>query len=159
MKKINFLAKLSDEGKLQLVDPSEEIKQSYLKKSESNLISAKILLENNKLEESVSLVYYSMYHMLTALLFKLGIKCENHSASIILLKELFSIDNSNIFFAKKERIDKQYYIDFNISKQEILEAIRIAEDFNKKLLDFISKLDNQKIKEYREKFKILTGKK
>jgi len=160
MKKINFLAKLSDEGKLQLVDPSEEIKQSYLKKSESNLISAKILLENNKLEESVSLVYYSMYHMLTALLFKLGIKCENHSASIILLKELFSIDNSNIFFAKKERIDKQYYIDFNISKQEILEAIRIAEDFNKKLLDFISKLDNQKIKEYREKFKILnTGRK
>ena len=142
MKKISFLAKLFDEGKLQLVNPSEEIKDSYIKKSESNLISAKILLENNKLEESVSLVYYSMYHILTALLFKVGIKCENHSASIILLKELFSIDNSNIFFAKKERIDKQYYIDFNISKQEILEAIRIAEDFNKKLLKFTTKLDN-----------------
>ena len=109
MRKINFLAKLFDEGKLQLVNPSEEIKDSYIKKSESNLISAKILLENNKLEESVSLVYYSMYHMLTALLFKVGIKCENHSASIILLKELFSIDNSGIFFAKKERVDKQYY--------------------------------------------------
>ena len=159
MKKISFLAKLFDEGKLQLVNPSEEIKDSYIKKSESNLISAKILLENNKLEESVSLVYYSMYHMLTALLFKLGIKCENHSASIILLKELFSIDNSGIFFAKEERVDKQYYTDFNITKQEILEAIRIAENFNKRLLDFISKLDNQKIKEYREKFKILNWKK
>lgn len=159
MKKINFLAKLFDEGKLQLVDSSEEIKQSYLKKSESNLISAKILLENNKLEESVSLVYYSMYHMLTALFFKVGIKCENHSASIILLKELFSIDNSNILFAKKERIDKQYYTDFNISKQEILEAIRIAEDFNKRLLDFISKLDNQEVKEYRKKLKMLSWQK
>jgi len=153
------LAKLFDEGKLQLVNPSEEIKDSYIKKSESNLISAKILLENNKLEESVSLVYYSMYHILTALLFKVGIKCENHSASIILLKELFSIDNSGIFFAKEERVDKQYYTDFNITKQEILEAIRIAENFNKRLLDFISKLDNQKIKEYREKFKILNWKK
>ena len=159
MKKISFLAKLFDEGKLQLVNPSEEIKDSYIKKSESNLISAKILLENNKLEESVSLVYYSMYHILTALLFKVGIKCENHSASIILLKELFSIDNSGIFFAKKERVDKQYYTDFNITKQEILEAVKTAEDFNKKLLDFISKLDNQKIKEYREKFKILNWKK
>ena len=159
MKKISFLAKLFDEGKLQLVNPSEEIKDSYIKKSESNLISAKILLENNKLEESVSLVYYSMYHILTALLFKVGIKCENHSASIILLKELFSIDNSGIFFAKEERVDKQYYTDFNITKQEILEAIRIAENFNKRLLDFISKLDNQKIKEYREKFKILKWKK
>ncbi|MBA3064517.1 HEPN domain-containing protein [Candidatus Woesearchaeota archaeon] len=159
MKKISFLVKLFNEGKLQLVDPSEEIKQSYLKKSESNLVSAKILLENNKLEESVSLVYYSMYHILTALLFKAGIKCENHSASIILLKELFSVDNSDIFFAKKERIDKQYYTDFNITNQEILEAIRIAENFNKRLLDFISKLDNQKIKEYREKFKILNWQK
>lgn len=159
MKKINFLAKLFNERKLQLVDPSEEIKQSYLKKSESNLISAKILLENNKLEESVSLVYYSMYHMLTALLFKVGIKCENHSASIILLKELFSIDNSSILFAKRERVDKQYYTDFHITKQEIVEAIKIAEDFNKGLLDFISKLDNQKIEKYREKFKILAGQK
>ncbi len=159
MKKINFLAKLFDERKLQLVDPSEEIKQSYLKKSENNLISAKILLENNKLEESVSLVYYSMYHMLTALLFKTGIKCENHSASIILLNELFSIDNSGIFFAKKERVDKQYYTDFYVTKQEVIEAVKTAEDFNKKLLDFISKLNNQKIKKYREKFKILNGQK
>lgn len=159
MRKINFLAKLFNEKKLQLVDPSEEIKQSYLKKSESNLISAKILLENNKLEESISLVYYSMYHMLTALLFKVGIKCESHSASIILLKELFSIDNSDIFFAKKERVDKQYYTDFYITKEEILEAVKIAEDFNKRLFDFISKLDNHKIKEYREKLKILNGQK
>ena len=159
MRKINFLAKLFDEGKLQLVNPSEEIKDSYIKKSESNIISAKILLENNKLEESVSLVYYSMYHMLTALLFKVGIKCENHSASIILLKELFSIDNSGIFFAKKERVDKQYYTDFYVTKQEVIEGVKTAEDFNKRLLDFISKLNNQKIKEYREKFKMLNEQK
>ncbi len=152
MKKYNFLSKIYKEGKLGLVEPSEDIKNSYIKKSESNIVSAKILLQNNKLEEAVGLIYYSMYHMLTALLFKTGIKSENHSASIILLKKIFEIDNSNINFAKKERVDKQYYTDFTITKKEIIESIEEADDFNKFLFDFISKLDNEKIEDYRARF-------
>lgn len=153
MKKINFLKKIFDEEKLQIINPNEEIKDSYVKKSESNLISAKILLKENRLKESVSLIYYSMYHMLIALLFRTGIKCKNHSASIILLKELFSIDNSDIIFAKKERLDKQYYTSFKIAKKEVIESVKTAENFNKKLFDFISKLNNEEIKEYQEKIK------
>ena len=152
MKKINFLIKLKKERKLGLVEPSEEIKESYLKKSESNLISAKILLENNKLEESVGLAYYSMYYLLAALLFRVGIKSENHSASIILLKELFLFDNKEVSDAKTERIDKQYYVDFVISKEDGKDTIRKAEIFNNKLIDFISKLNNEDITNYREKF-------
>jgi len=153
MKKINFLKKIEKENKLAIVEPSEEIKQSYINKSESNLISAKILLDNNRLEETVSLVYYSMYNLLTALLFKTGIKCENHSASIILLKELFLIDNSEISFAKEERIDKQYYTDFRITKDEVIDLIEIAETFNKKLFDFISKVTNESIEKYKVQLK------
>jgi uncharacterized protein (UPF0332 family) len=153
MKKIIFLAKLYKENKLGLVEPSNEITDSYIKKSESNLVSARILLENNKLEEAVSLAYYSMYHMLTALLFRTGIKCENHSAGIILLKEVFDIDNKDISFAKKERVDKQYYTDFHITKQEVEEAIELAKKFNNHLLDFISRLDNQKTLECRNRLK------
>lgn len=152
MKKISFLSKLHKEGKLKEISPSDVIKDSYAAKSESNLSSAKILLDNGKLEESVSLVYYSMYHMLTALLYKVGIKCENHSASIILLNAIFGIDNKNIFLAKKERIDKQYYTDFEIAKDDIIEDIHIAEEFNRILLDFISRLDNKKIEDYRDIF-------
>jgi len=152
---MNFLIKLKKEGKLELVESSEEIKESYLEKSESNIISAKILLKNNRLEEAISLAYYSMYHILVALLFKTGIKSENHSASIILLKKIFEIDNSDIFFAKKERIDKQYYIDFNITKTDVQDSIQNAENFNKELRDFISKLNNEKIKNYIKKFKKL----
>jgi uncharacterized protein (UPF0332 family) len=157
MKNKDFLIKIFGEGKIELVEPSENIKDSYIEKSESNLISAKILLENNRLEEAMSLSYYSMYHLLTALLFKIGIKCENHSASIILLKELFEIDNTDIFSAKKERIDKRYYTDFKITKQDIIESIGVAESFNKGLINFISKLNNQNIKGYREKLKIILG--
>jgi uncharacterized protein (UPF0332 family) len=152
MKKINFLSRLYREGKLRLVSPNETIKNSYVAKSESNLASAKILLDNQRLEESVSLAYYSMYNMLTAILFQVGIKCENHTASIILLNALFGIDNKSISFAKDERIDKQYYVDFAVTKEDTVELIETAEEFNKNLFDFSSKMNSQKIKDYREQF-------
>lgn len=152
MGKIRFLVKLHVEDKLHLVEPSEAMSDSYLAKSESNIASAKILLDNGKFEESVSLAYYSMYHMLTALLFRTGIKCENHAAAIIVLGAVFGLDNEDISSAKEERIDKQYYADFHIAMDDAEESVRIAEDFNRKLLDFISRLDSQKIKEYRERF-------
>ena len=156
MKKTNFLNRMQREGKLELVEPSEEIKQSYMAKSESNLISAKILLSNNRLEESVGLAYYSMYHMLTALLSKVGVKSENHSISIILLKELFGLENKEIFDSKTERIDKQYYVDFMITKTDVEDTIRKAEVFNGKMVDFMSKLKNEEISVYRKKFANIT---
>ena len=157
MKKINFLNKLVKDKKLELVNTSEEIKESYIKKSFSNLNSAEILLNNNKLEESIALTYYSMYHMLTALLYQIGIKCENHSASIILLKELFNLDNSDISDAKEERIDKQYYTGFHIIKEQVIDAIKNAEVFNDRIYDFISKISEKRINEYRDKFNKLVG--
>jgi uncharacterized protein (UPF0332 family) len=110
------------------------------------------LIDNDKLEEAVSLAYYSMYHSVIALLFKVGIKSENHTGSIMLLIELFGLDNSKIQNAKKERIDKQYYVDFSINKLEVEETIKDAEDFNSKIYDFIEKLTNDKKEEFRERF-------
>ena len=152
MKKISFLNKLYKKEKLKLITPSEDVKDSYIEKVESNLISAKILLDNDRLEEAVSLAYYGMYNSLLALLFKVGIKSENHTCSIILLKEVFAIDNFDILEAKKERIDKQYYTDFHIVKEEVEDAIKKSENFNKILFDFVSKMKNVDIKKYREKF-------
>lgn len=153
MKKVNFLNKIKKERKLELVEPSKEICKSYLEKSNNSIKSAELLLTNKLYENSVSMSYYSMYYMLLALLFNAGIKCENHSASIILLKDIFDIDNSDIYFAKKERVDKQYYVDFNVNKQEVLDLIEKTKEFNRNLFDFISKLSNEQIKNYRNKFK------
>ncbi len=157
MKKSDFFNRLHEEGKLQIIAPSEEIMSSYLKKSDSHLASAKLLLKNDRLEESVSLTYYSMYYILLSLFSRVGIKCENHSAAIILLKELFNIDNSLISYAKKERIDKQYYVDFKIMKEEVEELIQAAEVFNSKILDFIEKLNSEKIEEFRIEMETLLG--
>lgn len=158
MIKLSFLANLRRKKIIGLVEPSEEIKQSYIDKSASNIDSAKILLKNNKLEESVALSYYSMYHYVTALFFKSGIKSENHNATIQMLKDIFGVDNQEISSAKKERLDKQYYVNFKISKEEVLDAIKKAEIFNSMINDFISKLSKDEINKARARFNILTEK-
>lgn len=157
MKKINFLVKLHREDKLELVEPSSEMATSYLDKSDSNLKASRILLAKDHIEESITLAYYSMYNALTALLFRTGIKCENHSAAIILLRELFSIDNSDISFAKKERIDKQYYVDFHVTREEARDLIEKAEAFNAILIDLISRISNEIIERTRVKLRHLAG--
>lgn len=151
--KNTFLVKLHKEKKLMWVEPNEVLKDSYLKKSESNLLSAKILLNNGKLEEAVSLAYYSMYHLLTALLFLVGIKCENHTAGIVLLKEVFDLNNQDLYLAKRERIDKQYYADFSVTNMDVKNIILIAEKFNSQLINFMDSLTFKSAQEYREKFK------
>ena len=151
MKKINFLIKLHKENKLLVVESSNEIKDAYLQRSNESLSSAKALLKIGNLKDSVALAYYSMYHELLALLFRIGVKSENHAASIILLKEGFGIDNSKISKAKSERVDKQYYVDFSVNDAEAKASIKTAEEFIAEMHDFIAKLNEEEIQKYQEK--------
>ncbi len=152
MKKINFILKLINEKKISLIDASDEVSESYNNKSKTSLKAAKILLNQDLLEEVTSMSYYSMYHKANSLLRLIGIKCENHVAVILLLKEIFQIDNREISFAKEERINKQYYTDFSITKQEVKQGILDAEKFIEKLDFFIDSLTEDKKKDYKQKF-------
>ena len=157
--KNTFLNKLKKEGKLELVEPSEEIQTSYTYKSENYLKSSKLLLQNNLYENSISMSYYAMYNLLIALLFKVGIKCENHNGSILLLKLLFS-DNLHeiISNVKKERIDKQYYVTTekdDITKEIAEELLRDVQDFILKIKVMIMNLNNDKIEKTRKNFEKL----
>ena len=118
-----FLNKLKKEEKLELVEPSQDICDSYSEKSSNCFKSAKLLLPNNLYENSIGLSYYAMYNQLLALLFQVGVKCENHSGSILLLKLLFGEKElyKTISEAKKERIDKQYYV--TTEKNELTKEI------------------------------------
>lgn len=150
MRKQGFLNKLHHEGKIQIVEPSFQVQEAYRKKSESYLASAKILFENGRLEETVSMAYYSMYYMVLALLFATGIKCENHSGAIILLENLYGIDNTRIAAAKRERIDKQYYVDFAITVEDVRDSIEETEAFYADLLDYMERLHQGDISRLRE---------
>jgi uncharacterized protein (UPF0332 family) len=155
-----FLNKLKKEEKLELVEPSDEICDSYLGKSANCLKSAKLLLQNNLYENSIGISYYAMYNLFLALLFRVGIKCENHSGSILLLKLLF--EENDLFKlvsnAKKERIDKQYYVTTEkdeITKEIAEELFNNAEEFVLKMKVVIKNLNNDSIDKLREKFKII----
>jgi uncharacterized protein (UPF0332 family) len=155
-----FLNKLKKEKKLELVEPSEDICQSYSDKSADCLKSAKLLLQNNLYENSVTMSYYAMYNQLTAFLFQIGIKCENHAGSILLLKFLFN--NKELFTiisnAKKERIDKQYYVTTKkdeITKEIAVDLLNNAEEFVLKMKVLIKNVNNDYIDEARKKFNII----
>jgi len=158
MKKPSFLNKLKEEGKLELVEPSEEICSSYLGKADNCLKSAKILLQNNLHENSISMSYYTMYDSLTALHFRVGIKCENHAGSIILFNRLFGRTDlfKMISFAKDERIDKQYYVTSALTKQSAQDMFTKAEEFLVQVKLIIRKLGTKEIESIREKLKILS---
>ena len=159
MRKHDFLSRLSEEKKLELVEESEDICKSYLIKSENCFKSAKVLLESELYENSMVNSYYAMYNAVTALLFRCGIKCENHSAALFLLGELLGMATTKIIIeqAKKDRIDQQYYVNHtkdleinaNTAKQMLLEAENIILELRTK----ISKLSSSEIIKVRNKFK------
>ena len=158
MKEIIFLKKLERIRKLELVEPSEEMKYSYLIKAENCLKSSKILFQNELYENSTSEAYYCIYNSLVALLFKIGIKSENHSASIIIFEKLFN--NKELtkiaLWAKEERIDKQYYVEtqqiIKATKESCNEMIIKAGDFLLKMKVIISELNLEEIGKIRKYF-------
>ncbi|MDO8509225.1 MAG: HEPN domain-containing protein [Nanoarchaeota archaeon] len=161
MKKLNFLKKLKQKGVIELVESSEEMKSSYLIKADNCLKSAKILFSSQLYENSTSEAYYCMYNSLLSLLFKIGIKSESHSSSIILFDKLFDDKEmvKIISLAKEERIDKQYYVEtqqiVKVTKESCNEMILKAEDFLVKMKLLISEVSNEKINSARDSFKKL----
>lgn len=153
-----FLSKLHGERKIELVSPSKDIQDAYLIKAQSQLESAQILLENGKLEEPTGHAYFCMYDASIALLFRIGIKSENHGATIILLKEIFGIDNTDISFAKEERIDEQYYLT-ELTAADVKDLIGKAERFKQRIIDFSTRINTDQIENWRKKFKELIGQK
>jgi uncharacterized protein (UPF0332 family) len=102
------------------------------------------------------MAYYAMYNSLIALFFRVGIKCENHSASLILFKKLFNRNDlfKIISFAKKERIDKQYYVTTEdiLTKESAEDMYKKAENFLVQIKLLINELHIENIEKIRKKF-------
>ena len=134
------------------------MKLSYLMKSENCLKSSRILFQSQLYENSISEAYYCMYNSLLSLLFKIGIKSENHSASVILFDKLFNRPDLTkiVSWAKEERIDKQYYVEtqqiIKATKESCNEMILKAEDFLIKMKLLINEINHEKINSAKEDF-------
>jgi len=158
MTRRDFLHSLHHEHRLMLVPPSREISGSYLAKSDSFLESARILREAEHLEEVVSMAYYSMYHAMTALLFRAGIRCENHTGAIMLLDELFGMDITSLDEAKRMRVDTQYYVDRALTLEDVEELIRVAGEFHDLVHDRIDRITMEEIAKVRKVLERMIGK-
>lgn len=161
MKNLGFLSKLKKEGKLEIIECSDEISLSYEKKSVECREMAKLALDNGFFESVAIQSYYSMYNNVLSLFFKCGIKCESHSAAAILLKDFFNQKELYSVFskAKEERIDKQYYTPAyqeNPTNMEMATlSIKMMKDFNPKIIAFKNGLSIKEIKEIREKIDLI----
>ena len=155
MTRQDFLRKLNRKKALQLIKPSPEIRDVYQRKSQSRLESARHLLSIDKFEESTEMAYFSMFHSVMALFFACGIKCENHTVAGWLLADVFDLDNTVLESARKERLDKEYYVPAAPVRPEVESLIRTAESFNGVLTDKIERLTLEDIEDYRIRFKNL----
>ena len=159
MESLNFLNKLGKEGKLEIVESSEQMSLSYEKKGVECREVANLAFNNGYFESAITQSYYSMYNHVLSLFFKCGIKCENHSAAAILLKELFNQKNLSLIFskAKEERIDKQYYITPSqnnpATNESAREMISISMRFNPQITAFKNNLKLEEIKKIRDKIR------
>lgn len=158
MKKSNFLNKLKIEQTLKLVEASEEISKSYIIKSEKCAIVAKLAYNEGIYENAVSEAYYSIYNTVTALFYKCGIKCENHSAAAILILDLCKLEKLHKIFLefKKDRIDNQYYVPIinsePITRDKCDERLKTAQRFNIELRAYMERITLEDIKNIRKSF-------
>lgn len=86
MASINWCVKMKNG--LELVEPSENMSDSYLKMAEESLGIIKKVEESKIWTASAS--YYVMYYCLYSVMMKIGIKCEIHKCSIEFMKRFLS---------------------------------------------------------------------
>ena len=149
-----FLKTLINEKKIILIEYSENLVESYKEKSDNSLKSAEVLNSSTLYENSVSMSYYAMYNITLSLLYKLGIKCENHTGTILLLNDIL-LENElsqQLKTAKEERIDKQYYADYKATKQDSETQLNNAKIFVSKVKSNIINISNTDRESIKQRF-------
>ncbi len=136
---------------LRIVEPNERLSKSYLEQARSSLLRAGKDLDDKDLLWATVAIYYAEYYSLYSFLQKIGVKCENHTCSILAVTFLLGEDNTNtINNHKGKRIDAQYYmkVDQEIKVRMMLqEAKTFVSDFD----ELVSNLSEEDITLYREK--------
>jgi uncharacterized protein (UPF0332 family) len=148
-KKLKWCFRIKDG--LKILEPNERLSKSYLEQAKSSLLRAeKNLLEGDLLWSTVT-VYYAEYYALYSFLQRIGLKCENHTCSIIAVGFLLGENNIKIINEhKNKRIDAQYYMKVD-QESKIKTMLQEAKMFISNFDEIISNLNEKEIKSYRER--------
>jgi uncharacterized protein (UPF0332 family) len=99
------------------VEPNDTLASAYLKKAEDAMEAMHSVASN---DWKISTGYYSLYFSLYAVLTKIGIKSENHTCTIALMRHLigdfFTPDECEMLEkARQARVETQYYVSGDVS--------------------------------------------
>lgn len=148
-KKLKWCFKIKDG--LRIAEPNERLSKSYLEQAKSSLLRAKKDFEDKDLLWATIAIYYAEYYALCSFLQRIGVKCENHSCSILAVGILLGEDKTRTINEHKEkRIDAQYYM--KVDKENKIKAMLTgAQNFISNFDELVSNLSEKEIKEYRNK--------
>ena len=147
-KKLSWCFRLKDG--LRIVEPNGRLSKSYLEQAKSSLLRAEKDLKDKDLLWSTVAIYYAEYYALYSFLQKIGIKCENHVCSILVVTFLLGEDKTKTINQHKDkRIDAQYYMKVD-QEPKIRLMLQEAKIFVSNFDEFVSKLNENEIRFYRE---------
>ena len=110
---------LNQKKGIELVEPSDNLRDAYLVKAEDALDTLKT---SRSRDWQLTTAYYTIYNSIYSLLMKIGIKCEIHSCTIEFtkryLKDHFTPEDFELIDkAFSARIDSQYYVNRQVPDQ------------------------------------------
>jgi len=103
---------------IMLIEPNDNLSSAYLKKAEEAM---EAMHSVSSFDWKISTGYYSLYFSLYSVLMKIGIKSENHTCTIEIMRELlteyFSPDECEMIEkARRARVETQYYVTRSVSE-------------------------------------------
>ena len=148
-KKLKWCFKIKDG--LKIVEPNERLSKSYLEQAKSSLLRANKDFEDKDLLWATVAIYYAEYYALYSFLQRIGVKCENHSCSILAVSILLGKDKTKtINDHKDKRIDAQYYMKVD-QENKVKSMLTEAQNFISEFDELVPNLSDKEIKEYRNK--------
>ena len=145
-KKLAWCFKLKDG--LKMDGPNERLSKSYLEQAKSSLLKAEKDLNDKDLLWATVAIYYAEYYALYSFLQRIGVKCENHSCSILAVTYLLGEEKTKtINLHKDKRIDAQYYMKVG-QEDKIRIMLKEAKSFISSFYEIFSKLSLIHIKIY-----------
>jgi uncharacterized protein (UPF0332 family) len=147
-KKLVWCFKLKDG--LRMTEPNEILSKSYLEHAKSSLLRSEKDLNDKDFLWATVAIYYSEYYSLYSFLQRIGIKCENHSCSILAVTLLLGEEKIRTINSHKDkRLDAQYYMKVE-QEDKIREMLKDAKLFVAQFDEIVSNLNEKEIKDYRD---------
>jgi uncharacterized protein (UPF0332 family) len=147
-KKLSWCFKIKDG--LKIVEPNERLSKSYLEQAKSSLLRAEKDLDDKDYLWCTVAIYYAEYYALYSFLQRIGIKCENHACSILIVSLLLGDNRTKTINEHKEkRIDAQYYMKVD-QEDKIRKMLNDAKIFVSDFDNLASNLSEKEIGDYRK---------